>query len=426
MKYALLPLCVFLIAVPAVSADVSIDELRLDWQEGEIVLEIDASGTFQFTHEIAEAKDGKPFRVVVDLFPAVHNLGQEAFSDLPSSIVKSIRTSQFTVKPVRTVRVVLDLERASIYRISKEGNSIYLSIPDNKSSGFPVWSSRRNHEIKGEVAKSEKIPGKPAVIMQSTASKEIDDQPSTERARPEFSYKKPRQSSAIDRDKMPPLPVVSVGTPPEIEVAVVEQLKSEKDIEQVHPEMNKAEAEVKQEVKPTPNIVKPDVQEPVVTKEEQAPAPSKSEELIVAEKPQSVKSEETKKPTSRFRRQPAFPAKLKGTIVAEFPKRMTLKYKPRASRDPFASLFDETSQLEGIHQKKIPDVETSRLVGILESASGQNRALLEDKNGYGYILESGDKIKKGYVSKIYPDKALFQVFEYGWSRTVALHLGDND
>ncbi len=71
-------------------------------------------------------------------------------------------------------------------------------------------------------------------------------------------------------------------------------------------------------------------------------------------------------------------------------------------------------------------METARLVGILESSDGQNRALLEDIDGYGFILKSGDKVKKGYVSQIYSDKALFQIFEYGWSRSVALHLDDNE
>jgi len=155
-------------------------------------------------------------------------------------------------------------------------------------------------------------------------------------------------------------------------------------------------------------------------------APENPAQLVVEEKPEPQKKKSAKKPTSRFRRQPAFPAKLKGTIVAEFPKRMVIKYKPGISRDPFASLINETKKSNSPLDKKIPDVETARLVGILESSDGQNRALLEDIDGYGFILKSGDKVKKGYVSQIYSDKALFQIFEYGWSRSVALHLDDNE
>jgi hypothetical protein len=157
--------------------------------------------------------------------------------------------------------------------------------------------------------------------------------------------------------------------------------------------------------------------------EPQTPQPAKkdtpsSDDGMMAEK------EKTAKPTSRFRRAPSMPAKLKGTIVAKFPTRMVIKYKPGISRDPFATLIDDTRQNDGPMQRKTPDVETLRLVGVLESTGGKNRALLEDIDGYGYILKQGDKVKKGYVSRIDANKAYFQLFEYGWNRTVALELGE--
>ena len=60
-------------------------------------------------------------------------------------------------------------------------------------------------------------------------------------------------------------------------------------------------------------------------------------------------------------------------------------------------------------------------VGIIEAGSS-NRALFEDKDGYGYILKSGDKVKNGYVLRVESDRVYFQIFEYGWSRTVALQI----
>ncbi len=131
------------------------------------------------------------------------------------------------------------------------------------------------------------------------------------------------------------------------------------------------------------------------------------------------------KPTSRFRRQPMFPSKLKGTIVAEFPTRMVIAYTPGQNRDPFETLLNEKRSSNSPMEKRIPDIETSRLVGVLESADGEVRALLEDLDGYGYIVQSGDKVKKGYVDKIEADKAYFRLFEYGWSRTIALYLTHN-
>jgi len=102
-----------------------------------------------------------------------------------------------------------------------------------------------------------------------------------------------------------------------------------------------------------------------------------------------------------------------------------MKYRPGTGRDPFKNLLTDAKGNNSPIQKKIPDVETAKLVGILESSDGKKRALLEDHDGYGYILKSGDKVKKGYVGKIYSDKAYFKLFEYGWSRTVALYMSLN-
>jgi hypothetical protein len=59
---------------------------------------------------------------------------------------------------------------------------------------------------------------------------------------------------------------------------------------------------------------------------------------------------------------------------------------------------------------------------VLQSENGSYVALFEDKNNYGYILREGDKVENGYVLRINKDKVYFQIFEYGWSRTVALHI----
>jgi len=123
--------------------------------------------------------------------------------------------------------------------------------------------------------------------------------------------------------------------------------------------------------------------------------------------------------TSRFRRAPA---EIKGTMVAEFPKRLVVKYKPKLSRDPFEALVNETRSHSGPIETRIPNVEGLNLVGIIESNGTGNRALLEDAHGYSYILKSGDKVKKGYVLRVESDRIYFQIFEYGWSRTTALAL----
>ena len=66
-------------------------------------------------------------------------------------------------------------------------------------------------------------------------------------------------------------------------------------------------------------------------------------------------------------------------------------------------------------------MESLELVGILENKSGL-KALLEDERGYGYIMEQGDRVQNGYVLKVFEDRIVFEISEYGWSRTVALEL----
>ena len=465
MKNILYILCILLIAVPAAFADADIDAVKMNWQNGEVVVMIDASSHFQFTHQIEEAKDGRPYRVIVDIFPAVHKLGQKSFFDLPKSIVKAIRTSQYAVKPNKTVRVVLDLNSESVYRIEKKGNTVFIYIPDSKGSEFPAWVSKDYIKPSTPVVKpkTEKSPvvakaDKPAPVVEVKESPQVSSKPETTFYKPERSGlvekdwaqpipEKPNFVSTIESAKVDEKPAVEKTKPVKAETvdksksADATKEKADRTTESVKPvqkESKKSDKKVtpKNEfvTAPAPEsktapVVKPEKQKNNQVESKPAVTPPVEEnpaQLVVEEKSEPTEKESAQKPTSRFRRQPAFPAKLKGTIVAEFPKRMVIKYKPGISRDPFASLIDETKKSDSPLEKKIPDVETARLVGILESSDGQNRALLEDLDGYGFILKSGDKVKKGYVSQIYSNKALFQIFEYGWSRSVALHLDDNE
>ncbi|MGH8014946.1 MAG: hypothetical protein ACREBV_02005, partial [Candidatus Zixiibacteriota bacterium] len=125
--------------------------------------------------------------------------------------------------------------------------------------------------------------------------------------------------------------------------------------------------------------------------------------------------------TARFRRDPRS-KRIKGTMVAEFPTRLVIKYKGNVYRDPFETLINETKTHNNPMEAKIPNVEGLRLVGILESYDQGNSALFEDKEGYGFILKAGDKVQRGYVLRVDVDRVYFQVFEYGWSRTVALDM----
>lgn len=106
-----------------------------------------------------------------------------------------------------------------------------------------------------------------------------------------------------------------------------------------------------------------------------------------------------------------------GVQVETTPKRKVIEYTTGGIRDPFAPLLGSGGAvIEGL-----PSLENLKLVGILEDAAG-NRALLEDAEGNGYMLKANDRIRNGYVVSVTDNKAIFQVTEYGWTRSVALEL----
>jgi hypothetical protein len=112
-------------------------------------------------------------------------------------------------------------------------------------------------------------------------------------------------------------------------------------------------------------------------------------------------------------------SKPEGTELEVVFQRKVIYYLGEDRRDPFAPLTERISTDFG--KIPLPMFESLKLVGVLKDEEG-NRALLEDEKGYGYILKSGDKIKNGYVISVEDNKVIFQIEEYGWSRTIALEL----
>ncbi|GEM_PF-1091274 len=548
MKYkVLLIVTAFtLLATPLVFGDADIQNLILSRQGNQTVLRIDAGDAVTFKHFSVDAKDGKPFRIIVDMQQAVHRLPVKDFANLPSSAVNSIRTSQFSTDPDRVVRVVLDMNETAPYEVKNEGTYVYIYIKAANDSDFLTWNSsnfKKSAPVKTEKATAakpaENKKADPAPLVSPFKKDIIDKKPvyaddaETEES-DDYSYSGSMSTSddqseqpisgnsglspvlAMNGDSEPVIPETESEPVPEYQPAFdwsawqyVRPQQSgylEKDIamtfawqlQQQQQQMAQYTEETETVIAEEPITEEPITEEPVVEEqfntEEMAQEPAPEPEPIVYQespvnqtsvpvmpqpidtnpqqsspefdkpyvRPQVVQTtppnvppepqlavntpvdtllEETpssqdtttlaqedaqdEKPTSRFRRQPVFPAKLKGTIVAEFPTRMVIKYAPGVGRDPFETLIDETKRSDNPIERKIPDVETARLVGVLQSTNGERRALLEDLDGYGYILKSGDKVKKGYVGKIDEDRAYFRLFEYGWSRTVALYLSQN-
>jgi hypothetical protein len=101
------------------------------------------------------------------------------------------------------------------------------------------------------------------------------------------------------------------------------------------------------------------------------------------------------------------------------PTRTVLYYDDMARRDPFQPLV--TGLRSGFMTDELPDIETLRLVGVLHD-DHEPLALLENVEGFSYIMRIGDKVSTGALVAIQGNRAMFRVQEYGWSHVVALQL----
>ena len=87
-------------------------------------------------------------------------------------------------------------------------------------------------------------------------------------------------------------------------------------------------------------------------------------------------------------------------------------------RDPFQSLIVgeyEQSQFE------LVDINAVKLVGIL-SGGMEKYAMLEDSNGYAYILKAGDPVRNGSVVSVGDRSVVARVTLYGQTTSVTLSI----
>ena len=411
----------------AVSVNASqVKNVELQYNDGFTTAVISIDGPVRFTHQTEEAKDGKPFRVIVDILSATHELGSKNFYKLPKCPIQAIRTSQFSTNPENIVRFVFDMDSERVYRIDTDNKSVTLYFSDKSTAKFVNWSS-------AQYIAEQKKQNTPVNVASVPKEEEQMAQVSTQPSKSSTALNK-----SINEDRLASLGNTPSENKSPVSTPVVKpQPVVEKKIENYGPEINqtqlaqaeadkKAQALAKAEAdKKAQALAKADKKAQALAKAEadkKAQALAKAEADKKAQALAQAEAEKKAKSTSRFRRNPVS-NKIKGTMVAQFPKRLVVKYKSQSYRDPFATLIDESKTYNNPIEKKIPNVEGLRLVGIIQAEQkSENRALFEDNDGYGYILKTGDKVRKGYVLRVNSDKVYFQIFEYGWSRTVALNL----
>jgi type IV pilus assembly protein PilQ len=132
---ALLLLPAAMAAAPAPpAADGSVAALRLEARGGRTELTVEvAGGTVRWT----DFALGGPPRVVVDIAEARLDLPSRRYDGLDRGGVRGVRTSQHDE---RTVRLVVDLERETGYRVEQVPGGLRISL-ESGASAFAPWSS---------------------------------------------------------------------------------------------------------------------------------------------------------------------------------------------------------------------------------------------------------------------------------------------
>lgn len=446
-------------AATMTAASTAITQIDLSRDGSFTVLVIHGSGPLRYAHQSVEATDGKPFRVVIDCLAARHNLPWFNFTNLPPSIVTAIRTSQYSVTPEEVVRVVLDLAQESVYRVETAGDDIKVYVSDEKTAPFPVWTSGTvktplPEEPESAAAKTSPEKPKPTVVAAkpSTATETPVGKPTVAAKGTQTDNKSVTKSTPPQVAKLPAPDNTGAKTTtaenPPVRKPVPAQKLANDSIERAkafakvketpkttaapttagEPKKDEAEPEpshkTSKETQPTPADKTPASVKPTTTTPEPAVPSSVAEdndtELADADTP----DEKEKVDLSRYRRASAKEAEIKASKVVEFPKRMVIKYTKGNSRDPFETLIalDDDQKKHVVDLSKAPNAEALHLVGILQSVVGKNAVLLQDRDGIGYILRSGDRVQNGYVAQIKEDAVYFQINEYGWSRTLVKHM----
>ena len=94
-------------------------------------------------------------------------------------------------------------------------------------------------------------------------------------------------------------------------------------------------------------------------------------------------------------------------------------YQSYGKSDPFRTLVDGKYEMTG--GGELVDVNSAQLVGVMWGDSDQF-ALVEDGEGFGYILRVGDRVLNGRVVSIRKNRLTARLTLYGISNTVVLKL----
>jgi hypothetical protein len=404
-----------------------------------------ADQPWQMVHSTEPAKDGKPYRVIIDCKDALFALPQNNFEQgLPGGTIQRIRTSQYRVVPEKIVRVVLDVKGPVVYEVLERADKrkATIALLTEQDANFPTWTavSSPKEGTPGAMVKNQTptVPSQPEPAWNKADAGQNAVQPKVLRRRatksavplgPTFEREsltdkgtKDKVESTQSAEKLVSAPVSSEKAE-EVRTQPAASSESKQTLVRLAPRRRHInryltplgpypeEATVAQASQPGENVKPQELATEVAAK----PAGTIVEGIGKILGPESVAAKETHLvPESLMVAQ-------QGTQMEAglSPQRKLVTYHPGTKKDPFVPLTEKKDMTFGM--APLPLFENLRLVGILQDQAG-NRALLEDEMGWGYILMAGDRIRNGYVINVEDDKATFQVEEYGGYRTTVLEL----
>jgi type IV pilus assembly protein PilQ len=130
------------------AADGSVAALRLEGREGRTELTVEIAGGEVHWTDFAL---GGPPRVVVDIENATLDLPASRYEGLDRGGVRGVRTSQHAPD---VVRVVLDLDRETAYRVERVDGGLRITLQSG-ATAFQPWSSGGARRPAGQTAQSQ-------------------------------------------------------------------------------------------------------------------------------------------------------------------------------------------------------------------------------------------------------------------------------
>ena len=290
-RIALLSVGLLACAALAAAAPTAITQLDLTRDGSFTVLTIQGTGQVRYAHQSVEAKEGRPFRIVIDCLASRHELPRKVFGKLPKSAVTAIRTSQYSVTPEEVVRIVLDLVEESVYRIETGDNAIKIFVSDQKTAPFERWTTATLSPLPDETEPpaAQPIAAAPSVVKPTMAEKPQDLAQKPVAVTPSTSSKPESAPVPTTAQIAPPTVLAKTPTQKPAEPAPVPEVAKPSVLAQKETSGQTLSEAVKKPVETAPAPVEKPMPAPVTTAQT-PPAPSISKPMPPQSLPAPIKN----------------------------------------------------------------------------------------------------------------------------------------